>query len=61
MIKLYDGGAYLVNGTDLIPDSGDALTAVESKSGVKTTKEEAAKGTMAYEILKNHKIGRAHV
>lgn len=54
MIKLYDGGAYLVNGTDLIPDSGDALTAVESKSGVKTTKEEAAKGTMAYEILKNH-------
>lgn len=54
MIKLYDGGAYLVNGTELIPDSGDALTAVESKSGVKTTKEEAAKGTMAYEILKNH-------
>lgn len=54
MIKLYEGGAYLVNGTDLIPDSGDALTAVESKSGVKTTKEEAAKGTMAYEILKNH-------
>lgn len=54
MIKLYEGGAYLVNGTELIPDSGDALTAVESKSGVKTTKEEAAKGTMAYEILKNH-------
>lgn len=54
MIKLYEGGAYLVNGTDLIPDSGEALTAVESKSGVKTTKEEAAKGTMAYEILKNH-------
>lgn len=54
MIKLYEGGAYLVNGTDLIPDSGDALTAVESKSGVKTTKEEAAKGTMAYGILKDH-------
>lgn len=54
MIKLYEGGAYLVNGTELIPDSGDALTAVESKSGVKTTKEETAKGTMAYEILKNH-------
>ena len=45
MLKLYEGGAYLVNGNELIPDTADALAAVESKTGVKTTKEEAAKGT----------------
>ena len=43
MLKLYEGGAYLVNGNELIPDTADALAAVESKTGVKTTKEEAAK------------------
>ena len=54
MLKLYEGGAYLVNGNELIPDTADALAAVESKTGVKTTKEEAAKGTMAYGILSSH-------
>ena len=54
MVKLYEGGAYLVNGTELIPDNGQALAAVESKTGVKTTKEDAAKGTMAYDILSSH-------
>lgn len=54
MIKLYEGGAWLVNGTELIPDSREALAAVESKTGVKADKAEAAKGTMAYHILKAH-------
>lgn len=51
MIKLYDGGAYLVNGNELIPDGSEAAAAVESRTGVKTDKQEAAKGTMAYRIL----------
>ena len=54
MVKLYEGGAYLVNGNELIPDGREALSAVESKAGVKTDKAEAAKGTMAYRILKAH-------
>ena len=54
MVKLHEQGAYLVNGTDLIPDSAEALSAVKSKTGVDTTQEEAAKGTMAYRILKAH-------
>ncbi len=54
MIKLYDGGAYLVNGNELIPDGSEAAAAVESKTGVKTDKQEAAKGTMAYRILNAH-------
>ena len=54
MVKLHEQGAYLVNGTDLIPDSAEALSAVRSKTGVDTTQAEAAKGTMAYRILKAH-------
>lgn len=54
MINLLEGGAYLVNGTKLIPDSADALATVESETGVSITKEEAAKGTMAYDILSSH-------
>ena len=54
MVKLHEQGAYLVNGTDLIPDSAEALSAVKSKTGVDTTQAEAAKGTMAYRILKAH-------
>ena len=51
MVKLYEGGAWLVNGNELIPDGSGALAAVESKTGMKTDKAEAAKGTMAYRIL----------
>ena len=54
MVKLHEQGAYLVNGTDLIPDSAEALSAVKSKTGVDTTQAEAATGTMAYRILKAH-------
>lgn len=54
MVTLYEGGAYLLNGSELIPDSVDALATIENKTGIKTTKEEAAKGTMAYEILASH-------
>ena len=45
MIKLYDKGAFLVNGTELI-ESGDICQGV--------TREEAAKQTIAYGILKEH-------
>ena len=54
MVKLLEKGAYLVNGTDLIPDSPEALSTVKNKTGVDTTQAEAAKGTMAYGILKAH-------
>lgn len=54
MVTLSDGGAYLVNGTELIPDGTDALQAVAAKTGKNTTREEAAKGTIAYGILESH-------
>ncbi len=54
MIKTYDGGAYLVNGTELIADGPGALGDVLGKTGKEVTKDEAKKNTIAYGILKNH-------
>ena len=54
MIELLQGGAYLVNGTEIIADAPDAQAAVESKTGKNITKEEAAKNTIAYGILESH-------
>ncbi len=33
MINLYDGGAYLVNGMDIIPDNQEAQAAIKAKTG----------------------------
>ena len=52
MVKLYDGGAYLVNGTEIVPEKEAAK--VEALTGRKITKEEAEKGTIAYGIMKAH-------
>ena len=50
MVKLYDGGVYLVNGTEIVTDPA----ALPSLCGKSVTKEEAQKGTIAYGILKAH-------
>ncbi|MCH4217770.1 MAG: hydratase [Megasphaera sp.] len=52
MIQLYQGGAYLLHGTDIIPEQESAR--IESLTGKKVNKEEARTGTIAYSILKNH-------
>ena len=54
MISVLNGGAYLVNGTEIIPDGPDASAAVKSKTGKDTSKEAAKKGTIAYGILESH-------
>lgn len=55
MIKLYEKGAYLVNGRELIEENEEAISRLSHQlGGRKVEKEEAAKGTMAYEILKEH-------
>ena len=55
MIKLCDTGAYLVNGTELVEDSGDAKLILRNMLGKETlNREEAAKNTIAYHILKDH-------
>ena len=52
MIKLYDGGAFLINGKDIVPEK-DASGAAAA-AGRNLDKEEARKGTIAYGILKAH-------
>ncbi len=52
MVKLYDGGAYLVNGTQLIPE--EELSKVNAQRSTPITREEAKKGTIAYSILEKH-------
>ena len=52
MIQLYDGGAYLVHGTEIIPEQ--EAVRVEQLTGKVVCKEEAQKGTIAYGILKSH-------
>ena len=44
-MKLYDTGVYLQNGQEIIP---------ENQANLPVAKEEAAKNTIAYSILKAH-------
>ncbi len=52
MVKLYDGGVYLVNGKEIVPEAEAARAA--ALTGKEVSKEEARKGTMAYGIIKAH-------
>ena len=45
MVKLYDGGVYLVNGTEIVPEAAAPET---------YQKDTAKQGTLAYSILKAH-------
>ena len=55
MIRLYDTGAYLLNGTELIEDNADAAARLHQALGDQVpSKEEAAKNTIAYSILRDH-------
>lgn len=46
MIQLMEGGAYLLNGTELVPDNGEAAAVLKKKLGVCPSKEEASKETI---------------
>ena len=54
MIKMTQGGAYLVDGVEYIEDSANALEVVKNKTGINISKEKAAEETIAYGILKAH-------
>ena len=54
MVQLFESGAYLIDGKELIADNADAAVQVAAKTGRTISKEEAAKQTMAYRILQAH-------
>ena len=51
MVKLYDKGAYLVDGIHIVSEEEGA---VQNLNGKELKKEEARKGTIAYSILSAH-------
>ncbi len=54
MVKLYDGGVYLVHGQEVVPENEAAK--VRQLTGKDPDKMEAKKGTIAYGIMKAHNI-----
>ncbi len=54
MVKLLEGGAYLVHGTEIVAQGAEAAAEIKSKTGREVSREEAARNTMAYSILKAH-------
>ncbi|MCI8951574.1 MAG: hydratase [Lachnospiraceae bacterium] len=52
MISLYEGGVYLVNGSQIIPEA--EASKIKALTGADAKREEARKGTIAYSILKDH-------
>ena len=54
MVSLYDGGIYLVNGTEIVPEAEAAK--VKALTGKDADKESARKGTIAYSILEQHNV-----
>lgn len=53
MITLYDTGAYLLNGSELVKADSEGEHTLKNK-GINISKDEAAKNTMAYGILEKH-------
>ncbi|MDE6232451.1 MAG: hydratase [Lachnospiraceae bacterium] len=55
MIKLSKGGAYLLNGTEVVEVNAESEALLKNKLGDKyISQQEAAKNTMAYSILQAH-------
>ena len=54
MIKLYEKGAYVLNGTDILDEQNVTSELLYQKLGEECSKESAAKNTLAYEILEAH-------
>ena len=54
MVKLLEGGAYLVHGTEIVAQGAEAGAESKRKTGREVSREEAARNTMAYGILEAH-------
>ncbi len=56
MIKLLEGGAYLLHGTEIVEEGPDAQAVLKSRLGEAPAREQAAQNTIAYNILKEHNV-----
>ena len=53
-MKLYEKGAYLIQGKDVVIDGPEAVAEIKSKTGKEVNANEAKKNTIAYGILEEH-------
>ncbi|MCR5665673.1 MAG: hydratase [Eubacterium sp.] len=53
-MKLFEKGAYLIGGTEIVDETTDAQAAIQAKTGKTVSKEAAKEQTIAYGILKDH-------
>ena len=53
MVKIYDGGVYLV-GNEIVPENSEAPAKIRHLTGRDVTQEQAMAGTIAHSILKSH-------
>ena len=53
-MKLYENGAYLIHGKDVVINGPEAAAEVAGKTGKQVTPEDAKKETIAYGILQDH-------
>ncbi len=54
MVKLHEGGVYLLHQNEIIDDGAEAAAILAAKLGTAPSKEEAKKNTIAYGILEAH-------
>ena len=54
MIRLHDGGMYLVNGTELVESTAEGAKILRERFGMEADEKAAAKGTIARGILESH-------
>lgn len=54
MVRLSQGGAYLLGGTEIVEDNNEAAAVLAAKLGSAPDKKEAAHNTIAYNILTSH-------
>lgn len=54
MIKLYEKGAYVLHGSQVIDENECSQELIQAKTGTACSKEEAKKNTLAYGILEAH-------
>lgn len=56
MVQLFEGGVFLVNGKEIVPEQDTAKMAAIVP--VVPSKEEAKKGTISYSIMKAHNVSK---
>ena len=54
MIELYNGGAYVLNGKEIVADTAEATAVLAGKMAEVPSREEARRQTIAYGIFREH-------